>query len=102
MLGAARTIKKSYNGAIKGRIESVIIIKSKNKEEQNSSEVAKKDIKNKIDISKLGVGNTRMREVAKGAVVVGCENKSQAERKINSRRKSLKISGKIYNIRTKN
>lgn len=42
-----------------------------------------------------------MREVARGAVVVGCENKSQAERKLNSRRKSLKISGKIYNIRTK-
>jgi len=45
----------------------------------SSSEVMKRDIKNKIDVSKLGVGITKMKQVTRGTVVVGCENKAQAE-----------------------
>jgi len=45
----------------------------------SSSEVTKKNIKNKIDVSKLGVGITKMKQVTRGAVVVGCENKPEAE-----------------------
>lgn len=75
-----RSLKKTYSGAVKGKTEAVIIIKPKEAEEGNSSEATKKDIKNKIDISKLGVGITKLRKVTGGAVVVGCENKLQADK----------------------
>jgi len=35
---------------------------------------------NSIDVAKLGVGITTMKKVTKGAVVIGCENKDQAEK----------------------
>jgi len=43
----------------------------------SSSEVIKRDIKNKIDVSKLGI--TKMKQVTRGAIVIGCENKAQVE-----------------------
>lgn len=75
-----RSLKKTYSGAVKGKTEAVIIIKPKEAEEGNSSETTKKDIKNKIDISKLGVGITKLRKATRGAVVVGCESKLQADK----------------------
>ncbi|EZA47905.1 hypothetical protein X777_15136 [Ooceraea biroi] len=71
---------KSYREAVQKEQESVIIIKPKEAEEENSSEVTKREIKRKIDITKLGVGITKMTKVTRGAVVVGCENKRQAEK----------------------
>ncbi|RLU18430.1 hypothetical protein DMN91_008787 [Ooceraea biroi] len=68
-------IKKSYSGAAKNQRESVLIVKPKNGEKNNLSENTKK-----IDIAKLGVGITKMKKVAGGAVVIGCENKDQAEK----------------------
>jgi len=75
-----RNGKTTYSGVVKGKSETVIIIKPKESEEDNSSETTKKDIKSKIDIAKLGVGITKLRKVTRGAVVVGCESKVQAER----------------------
>jgi len=72
--------KKSYSDAVSNKQEAVIIIKPLKEDETNSSEETKKDIKNKIDVTKLGLGITKMKKVTKGAVVVGCENSDQAEK----------------------
>lgn len=72
----------------------MLIIKPKDGEENNSSENTKRDIK-KIDISKLGVGITKMKKVTKGAIVVGCENKSQAEK---LKQEVVKDMGEKYEI----
>lgn len=85
---------KSYSGAVKKNQESVLIIKPKDADENNSSENTKRDIK-KIDISKLGVGITKMKKVTKGAIVVGCENKSQAEK---LKQEVVKDMGEKYEI----
>lgn len=79
ILSEGKAVKKSYSEAVKEDKESVLIIKPKKDEEENNSEDTKRDIKKKIDVSKLGVGITKMKKVTRGAVVVGCENKSQAE-----------------------
>lgn len=71
--------KKTYSEAVSKERETVIIIKPKN-EDAGSSDVTKNDIKNKIDVSSLGVGITKMKKITRGAVVVGYENKIQAER----------------------
>lgn len=59
---------------------SVIIIKPKKDEENNSSEPTKKEIKNNIDVIKLAVEITKIRKVTRGAVVMGCENQKQANK----------------------
>lgn len=87
-------IDKSYSGAVKKNQESVLIIKPKDGKENNSSENTKKDIK-KIDISKLGVGITKMRKVTNGTIVVGCENKSQAEK---LKQEVVKDLGRKYEV----
>lgn len=74
------TVKMRYSESVKNERESVIIIKPKNNEEDISSEVTKRDIKRKIDISKLGLGVTKRKKVTEGAVVVGCENKTEADK----------------------
>jgi len=58
-----------------------MIVKSKEKNDACSSDQTKRDIKNSIDVAKLGVRITAMKKgkSAKGAVVIGCENKDQAE-----------------------
>lgn len=72
--------RKSYSGAVKGnQRESVLVIKPKDGGENKSSEDTKRDVR-KIDITKLGVGITKMKKVTKGAVVVECENRAQAEK----------------------
>lgn len=53
--------KESYSEVVAGEREAVIIIKPKD-EDGRSSEVTKKEIKNKIDVSKLGVGITKMKK----------------------------------------
>ncbi|XP_070170847.1 uncharacterized protein [Polyergus mexicanus] len=78
--GERGEIKKSYSEVMKGSpTESVLVIKPKDKEENKSSEDTKKDVK-KIDVSKLGVGITKMKKVRGGTIVVGCENKAQADK----------------------
>lgn len=52
----------TYSGAVKKGRESVLIIKPRQEEEGKSSEATKRDIKNKIDISKLEVGITKMKK----------------------------------------
>jgi len=71
--------KKSYNDAVETKKESIIIVKPKEKSDACSSEQTKRDIKNSIDVAKLGVGIITMKKVTKEAVVIGCENKDQAE-----------------------
>jgi len=48
--------KKSYSDAVSNKQEAVIIIKPLKEDDANSSEETKKDIKNKIDVTKLGLG----------------------------------------------
>jgi len=71
--------KRSYSEAVETRKESVIIVKPKEKSDACSSDQTKRDIKNSINVAKLGVGITTMQKVTKGAVVIGCENRDQAE-----------------------
>lgn len=71
--------KKSYSEAVVNKQEAVIIIKPLEESEANSSEMTKKEIKNTIDVSKLRVGITKMKKASGGAIVVGCEDKKQAE-----------------------
>lgn len=49
-------------------------------------------LKKNFDISKLGVGITKMKKVTKGTVVIGYENKTQAE----------KLKNKVTNNLVKN
>lgn len=79
ILNDGKAVRKSYSETAREDKESILIIKPMKNEEVNSSEDTKRDIKKKIDVSKLGVGITKMKKVTRGAVVVGCENKSQAE-----------------------
>jgi len=71
--------KKSYSDAVARKKESIIIVKSKEKSDACSSDQMKRDIKSSIDVAKLGVGITATKKVTKGAVVIGCKNKDQAE-----------------------
>lgn len=66
--------KKSYSDAVFNKQATVIIIKPLKEDDTNSSEETKRDIKEKIDVTKLGLGITKMKKVTKGAVVVRCEN----------------------------
>jgi len=70
--------KKSYSDGVARKKESVIIVKPKEKSDARSSDQTKRDIKNNINVAKLGVGITTMKKVTKGAVVIGRENKDQA------------------------
>lgn len=88
-------VKKSYNEVTKGnQTESVLVIKPKDGEENKASEDTKRDVR-KIDIAKLGVGITRMKKVKGGAVIVGCENRVQAEK---LKQEVVKDLGKKYEI----
>ncbi|KMR04821.1 hypothetical protein RF55_420 [Lasius niger] len=88
-------VKKSYSEVMKrNQTESVLVIKPKDGEENKSSEDTKRDVR-KIDITKLGVGITRMKKVKRGAVVVGCENRVQAEK---LKQEVVKDLGKKYEI----
>jgi len=73
------TNKSTYSQAVKKQSGSVLIVKPKG-EEDNNSEDTKREIKNKIDVAKLGIGITEMRKVTRGAVVVRCENVKQASK----------------------
>lgn len=73
------TSRNTYSQAVKNKSGSVLIIKPKDDDDKNS-EVTKREIKNKIDVAKLGIGITKMRKVTRGAVVVGCEDKKQAKK----------------------
>jgi len=48
--------KKSYSDAVETKKESIIIVKPKEKSDACSSDQTKRDIKNSIDVAKLGVG----------------------------------------------
>lgn len=72
--------KKSYSEAASKKQEAVIIIKPLEENANNNSEDTKRDIKNKIDVAKLGVGITKLKKVTRGAVVVGCEDERQADK----------------------
>jgi len=73
------TNKNTYSQAVKNQSGSVLIVKPKG-EEDNNSEDTKREIKNKIDVANLGIGITEMRRVTKEAVVMRCENVKQASK----------------------
>jgi len=54
------TNKNTYSQAVKNQSGSVLIVKPKG-EDDNNSEDTKREIKNKIDVAKLGTGITEMR-----------------------------------------
>lgn len=89
--------KKSYSEAASNKQKAVIIIKPLEENDASSSEDTKRDIKNKIDITKLGVGITKMKKVTRGAVVVRCEDKRQADK---LKKKVTKDLGEKYAIQT--
>ena len=60
-----------------------------------SSETTKRDLKKSIDVTKLGVGITKMRKVTGRAVVVGCVDKNQA---IKLKEKVTEDQGEKYTI----
>ena len=48
--------------------------------EENFSKATKKNIKNKIDITKMGVGITKLRKATNEAILLGCQNTIQANK----------------------
>lgn len=87
--------KKSYSGVVKGnQTESVLVIKPKDGEENKLSEDIKRDVR-KIDITKLGVGITKMKKMTRGTVVIEYENRVQAEK---LKKEVVKDLGRKYEI----
>lgn len=84
---------KSFADAVIGKKkESVIVVKPKNHQE---SETTKKVVKEKINITDMAVGITKLKKGNKGNVILGCESKSEMEK--------LKVTvqnklGEDYNI----
>ena len=72
-LGASETKNRSFAAVIK---EPAIIIKPVT--EQKSAETIK-EIKNKIDPSKISVGIDRIKEIKNGGVVINCSNEKLVE-----------------------
>lgn len=69
--------RKSYASATKKETkESVIIVKPK---KQQESETTKKLVKEKINITNMAVGITKLRKGNKGTVILGCESESEME-----------------------
>src|SRR5436190_1106120 len=87
--------KKSYSEMVSGEQETVLIVKPR-KEEDGPSDSTKRDLKKSINVSELGVGITKMKNINNGAVVIGYENKSQA---IKLRDKVTKNLGNKYEIK---
>lgn len=55
--------KKSYSKAVSNKQETVFIMKPVEENDVRFSEMRKRDIKIKIDVSKIGVGITKMKQV---------------------------------------
>lgn len=84
--------KSSANATRDKKIVSVIIVKPKT---QQKIETTKKLVKEKINITNMAVGITKLRKGNKGTVILGCESESEME--------ELKVTvqnklGKDYNI----
>jgi len=54
---------KSYSEVVSSKKESIIIVKPKEDSDAYSSDQMKRDIKNSINVAKLGVGITAMKKV---------------------------------------
>jgi hypothetical protein len=68
---------RKYSDVIKERKEeNILIIKPK---VQQESEITKKIIKEKIDITKMEIGITKLRKGGKGTVILGCETEEEKE-----------------------
>ncbi|XP_071573489.1 uncharacterized protein [Temnothorax nylanderi] len=69
---------RKYSDVIKERKEeNILIIKPK---VQQESEITKKTIKDKIDITKMEIGITKLRKGGKGTVILGCETEEEKEK----------------------
>lgn len=76
--GTAGGAARKYSDVIKERKEeNILIVKPK---VQQESEITKKTIKDKIDITKMEIGITKLRKGGKGAVILGCETVEEKER----------------------
>lgn len=75
MIGSGQ---RSYSEAVKDKKkESILIIKPKMEQE---SEATKQVIKEKIDVTKLAVGITKLRKGGKGSVILGCESEGEVKK----------------------
>ncbi|XP_077279855.1 uncharacterized protein LOC143907159 [Temnothorax americanus] len=69
---------RKYSDVIKERKEeNILIIKPK---VQQESEITKKTIKDKIDITKMEIGITKLRKGSKGTVILGCETEKEKDK----------------------
>lgn len=68
--------RRSYANAVSERKESVIIVKPK---KQRESETTKKIVKEKINITNMAVGITKLRKGNKGTIILGCESEGEME-----------------------
>lgn len=66
---------KSYANAVTGKYkENVIIVKPK---KQQESEITKKLVKEKVNITNMAVGITKLRKGNNGTVILGCEGEGE-------------------------
>lgn len=76
--GSSGGATRKYSDVIKERKEeNILIIKPK---VQQESEITKKTIKDKIDITKMEIGVTKLRKGGKGTVILGCETEEEKEK----------------------
>lgn len=64
--------KKNYAEALKTNTERVLVVKPNQEQE---SKLTKDEIKGKINPAEIGINIAKLKQVSKGAVVIGCENK---------------------------
>lgn len=69
--------QRSYSEAVKEKKESILIIKPKKEQE---SETTRKMIKEKVDITNLAVGITKLSKGGKGSIIFGCESEREIKR----------------------
>lgn len=68
---------RSYANAVsEKKKENIIIVKPK---KQQESETTKKLVKEKINITNMAVGITKLKKGNKGTVILGCENEGEME-----------------------
>lgn len=81
-----------YSDAVKKKKENIIIIKPK---AQQESETTKKVIKEKVDITNMPIGVTRLRKGKEGTVIMGCENVDDKAKFKDAVQSKL---GEMYNV----
>ncbi|KAI4468602.1 multifunctional protein ade2 [Holotrichia oblita] len=84
---------KSYSEVLK-KSNEIIVVQPKNENQQCKN--TEKDIKSKIDLSKLAVGTEKIRNISKGGIAISCASNDSKEKLKESVEKELGDKYKIF------